>query len=474
MASLVKISATSLLAVVALGLVGCSSNPLSKVGQIFGREENPEASDVKKKDDAPDRVAVLALEQELIPDPRFEGVTIELPPAYVNTNWSQPGGESDHTLHHVEAPLTLTPLWSANVSVKSSARTPLISPPVIADGVVYTIDPEAKITATNLQTGARVWRQVLTPDVSEKKAFWQIIGGNRKASEIGFGGGVAVDNGKLFAASGFGFVTALDAASGEVLWTFQSNAPVRAAPTAANGAVYVRNIINHFVAIDQETGKELWSFESFEEQAKFLTATSAAANEEIVVVPFSSGEVTALRAENGRQLWTKTVARSNQRTALSNLADVAGSPIIDRGVVYAVSHAGQMSAIDVRSGQSIWENGISSIQMPWIADDFLFVVTIENELVALAREDGAVAWIKQLPKYEKQKKKKKRISWSGPVAAGGKLLLVSTKGQLAVVSPADGSIERQVKIGKSSMIAPIIAEETVFVLNDKGNLVAFK
>ncbi|MEE9329034.1 MAG: hypothetical protein V3V30_02785, partial [Parvularculaceae bacterium] len=69
MASLVKISATSLLAVVALGLVGCSSNPLSKVGQIFGREENPEASDVKKKDDAPDRVAVLALEQELIPDP---------------------------------------------------------------------------------------------------------------------------------------------------------------------------------------------------------------------------------------------------------------------------------------------------------------------------------------------------------------------------------------------------------------------
>ncbi|MEE9329058.1 MAG: PQQ-binding-like beta-propeller repeat protein, partial [Parvularculaceae bacterium] len=158
----------------------------------------------------------------------------------------------------------------------------------------------------------------------------------------------------------------------------------------------------------------------------------------------------------------------------SNLADVAGSPIIDRGVVYAVSHAGQMSAIDVRSGQSIWENGISSIQMPWIADDFLFVVTIENELVALAREDGAVAWIKQLPKYEKQKKKKKRISWSGPVAAGGKLLLVSTKGQLAVVSPADGSIERQVKIGKSSMIAPIIAEETVFVLNDKGNLVAFK
>ena len=37
----------------------------------------------------------------------MQGLTVEVPPSYVNTSWPQPGGEADHTLHHIGATLEL-------------------------------------------------------------------------------------------------------------------------------------------------------------------------------------------------------------------------------------------------------------------------------------------------------------------------------------------------------------------------------
>ena len=466
-------SAILLLSLFALALPACSSGPIGKVAGIFGGGDDEE--DKKKEDDAPDesdRISILAVDERVEADPRFTGVEIELPPSYVNTSWPTPGGEADHTLHHLSAAVSLETAWKADIG-KAAKRARLTSPPIVADGNLYVIDAEATVTALDVATGDRKWKTELAPKIKEKFRVRDVLS-RTKAAQVGFGGGVAYENGKVFATSGFGFVAALDAATGEKLWEYKTDAPVRTPPTAYRGSVYFVTNTNDAIALDQETGKKLWNFQSFEESARILSAASPAAAGDLVVAPFSSGEVVAFLAGSGRPVWNDTLARNTQLTALSALNDIAGSPVIDRGLVYAVSHAGRLVAIDIRTGQRVWEAPIASLQMPWVAGEYIYIVSIDAELVCLAREDGAVVWVSELKRYQKKKKRKGRIAWSGPVLAGDALVLVSTDGKVVKVSPKDGSVLDTKKIDDGSVIAPIVAEERIFILTQQGKLYALR
>jgi len=446
-------------------LSGCSNGPLG--GGLFGGDD---VSEIDLNDDG--RIPVLALDDIVKADSRYSGLTVSTPPSYVNNSWPQPGGEADHTLHHLSSDLTFDLAWQADVGKASERLERVLAPPVIADGKVFVIDAEAKISAFDEDSGDLVWRTELTQDVSEKFRIQEVLQ-RPKASQEGFGGGVAYESGTVFVSSGFGFVAALDAETGEQKWLTKTDIPVRTPPTAYRDAVYVTTITNDFISFDQRTGEKNWNFQSFEEAARILSSSSPAAAGDLVVAPFSSGELMAFLTDTGRPLWTDSLVRNAQLTALSTLNDIAGSPVIDRGLVYAVSHAGQLVAIDIRSGERVWAVSVAGLQMPWVAGDFIYLVSVDSEPVCVSREHGPIVWVSQLRKHEKVKKKKGRIAWAGPVLAGDHLLLVSTAGQMIKVDPEDGEIIGTKKISDGSLVSPVVSGEKVFVLTQKGKLQAY-
>ncbi len=448
-------------------LCGCGSNPITG---LFGggddEEENAPAED--------DRISILAIDEQLKADPRFTGTAVSVPPSYVNPSWPQPGGEADHTLHHIAATLEFEREWKVDVG-KAGERAKLTSPPIVVSDRVYVMDAETTVTAFNADNGERIWRKELAPELKERFRFRDfILLQGTDPAQVGFGGGVAFDNGKIFVTSGFGFIAALDAVSGDEIWRVETSAAVRTPPTAYRGRVYVATNVNEFLALDQETGEEAWTFQSFEESARFLSSASPAAAGDLVVAPFSSGEIVAFQAESGRALWNETLAQQARLTALASLNDIAGSPVIDRGLIYVVSHGGRFAAIDIRSGQRVWETSITSLQTPWVAGDFIYVVSVNGELVCLSRNEGAIIWVSELRRYKNAKKRKGRVTWAGPVLAGGHLVLVSNLGELAKVDPTTGEIVEIRDIDDPSVISPVVANEKIFILSENGRLMAFR
>lgn len=450
----------------------CSSGPIGAIGGLFGGGDDDEDENAPAEED---RISILALDEQLKADPRYSSVTVSVPPSYVNESWPQPGGEADHTLHHVGATLSFEKEWSVDVG-DAGARARLTSPPIVVSDRVFVTDAEARVSAFNAETGERIWRTELAPEIKQDFRIQEIIRVVRGVdpAEIGFGGGVAFDQGRVFVTSGFGFVAALDAITGEEIWRVETNAPVRTPPTAFRDYVYLTTITNEFLAIDQETGEKVWTFQSFEENARILSSASAAAAGDLVVAPFSSGEVVAFIADSGRSVWTETLVQQARLTALASLNDIAGSPVIDRGLVYVVSHGGRLAAIDIRSGQVVWEASIASLQMPWVAGDFIFVVSVDAEVACISRENGGIIWVSQLRRYKNEKKKKGRITWAGPVLAGDHLVLVSSEGDIAKVSPITGEIVATEEIGEGSVISPVVADEKIYVLDEKGKLTALR
>ena len=75
--------------------------------------------------------------------------------------------------------------------------------------------------------------------------------------------------------------------------------------------------------------------------------------------------------------------------------------MIDRGVVFVVSHGGKMIAVSESSGERLWTRNLTSTQMPWVAGDTVYVVDVNGKLMALARTDGKVRWITRASRHSR-------------------------------------------------------------------------
>ena len=290
----------------------------------------------------------------------------------------------------------------------------------------------------------------------------------------GFGGGIAFDDGKIFVTTGFGRVFALDAASGRMLWKTELDVPVIDAPTANGGRVFVCTQDNHFYALAEIDGRKLWDHQGITELAGVLESTSPAVAGDFVIAPYSSGELFAIRVENGRPAWNDMLTRSGNVTAISELDDIAGRPVIDRDMVFAISHSGIMAAINLDTGDRVWSRDIGGIQTPWVAGDFLYVTTTDGQLLCLERKDGKVKWIHQLQRWQDMENKENPIVWSGPVLVSNRLILVSSDGYAISISPYTGKLLGRMTIPDGTYIAPVVANGTLYLLTNDAELIALR
>nr|WP_233061268.1 PQQ-binding-like beta-propeller repeat protein [Parvularcula mediterranea] len=387
--------------------------------------------------------------------------------------WPQVAGGPSHAIGHVAAPFTLERQWRTAAYSRKARGAPVTSAPAVSETSLFVIDAIGSVVAIDIATGDETWRTTLTPDVRDENVrAWNIFA-KIDPKDLGFGGGVALANGRVFVTSGFGFVAALDAGTGELLWQIDTPSPTRNPPTVANGLVIAVTISNQVIAYDQQTGDEVWSYESFEESARFLASAAPAVEGESVVVPFSSGEIVSLSRTNGRVLWQAVIARTSRLNALSTFGDIAGSPVIDRGAVFTVSQAGQMAGIDLRTGNVAWEQPVGGQNLPWVAGETIYVLSNRGSLTALNRVDGRVRWTAELPLWRNPDKRKKRRTWSGPVLAGGKLYLSGSERELVAVDPQNGEIIDEYRLKEGSTQPPVVAQGMLFVITDDGFIEAF-
>jgi outer membrane protein assembly factor BamB len=360
---------------------------------------------------------------------------------------------------HLALGSALGTAWSVSIGEGNNKSARLASAPVVGGGRVYTIDAVGTVRAFDTRNGGQVWSAGFGADV------------NRDSN---YGGGVAYDNGRVYATNGSGYVVALDAATGGAAWTVKPGGPLRGAPTVAGDAIYVMSQDNQIYSLKTADGAQNWSSAAALEIAGVFGSASPAVAAGTVVAGFSSGELNAYRYENGRQVWQDALSRTSISTSVAALSDIDADPVIDGGQVFAIGKGGRMVALELNSGQRQWEQNIAGISTPWVAGEWVFVVTDEAKLIALHRNSGRVRWINQLPRWENMKGKKGPIFYSGPVLAGDRLIVASSEGTLINVNPDNGSFQSQTNLGSSISQQPVVAGSTLYILDDKGRLTAFR
>jgi outer membrane protein assembly factor BamB len=461
-----RIAFAGLLLGAAMTLAGCSI--LDTVSNIF--------SSSSKSNLKGERISLLASDENIQPDPSLANTPVVLPAPYHNTEWPQPGGFPSNAIYHLDAPGPLHEIWDADAGKGSDSSSRLTATPVVAGGRVYSIDSEAHVFAFDTKTGDKVWDKELAPkNGTDWPTLWGLLGTpNTIDPASGMGGGVAYDAGKLFVTSGFGVVYALNASTGAQIWQQAIGVPIVNAPVVSGGRVFVSTDDNHFYAMAEADGRQLWTHTGIPESAGVMSSTSAAVAGEFVVVPYTSGELYALRVQNGQVAWSDVLSRSGQVTSLSELDDIAGRPVIDRDMVFAVSHSGVMAAINLSTGDRVWSRDVGGTQTPLAAGDFIFVITGDSRLLCLTRKEGKIRWVHQLPAWEDQKNLQNPINWNGPLLVSDKLIVTSSSGYMEAVSPYTGTLLGRVELDGGTSVAPVVADGTVYIYTDDADLVALR
>lgn len=405
-----------------------------------------------------DRVSILSSERDAEADAALAAVPVELPPVVVNRDWAQPGGNAAKLMGHVSLATAPKEIWSTSIT-GSTNRARLAAPPVIYDGKLFVIDADAHVLAMNAETGARLWRTDMPSE------------GNGRAL---FGGGVSVEGGRVFVTTGVGDVAALDSVTGNILWKKRPGGPLRGSPTLADNQVYVMSQDNQVFALNQDDGAVEWSEAGTVESTGVFGVAAPAATQGTVIAGFSSGELNAYRYENGRSLWGDALSRTSISTSVAALADIDADPVVDRGRVFAIGQGGRMASYELVSGQRLWEINIAGISTPAVVGEWVFVVTDDAKLLCVARTTGKIRWISQLKRWRNAKNRKGALRWTGPIAAGGSLLLVSTDKDMIYVNPADGSVRTTVDTGRSMSLSPVVANNILYILADDGHLTAYR
>ena len=173
-------------------------------------------------------------------------------------------------------------------------------------------------------------------------------------------------------------------------------------------------------------------------------------------------------------LWQDALSRTSISTVATSLSDFDADPVIDSGRGYAIGQGGRMVALELVTAQRIREINTAGTATPWVAGDWIFVVTDQGQLLCLQRTTGKVRWMTQLRHYENEKKKDKPISWVGPIAAGDRLILANTLGEIVYVTPADGAVQSTVETKMPISLSPIVANNTLYILHDNGQLTAWR
>ncbi len=407
-----------------------------------------------------ERITVLPVKSDVMPDADLASLAVVLPTPYVNTEWAQHTGNFTAATSNLALAGTLEDDRSATAGEGADFEHTMIPRPVVSAGTVFAMDAEGRVSAHDAS------------DISNVR--WHSEGVAEEDDPQIFGGGLAYDQGRVYASSGRGLIVALDAASGKEIWRRATTIPFRSAPTVSGGRIYVLSIDSQLYALNAANGEILWSHRGINETAGIHRSVAPVVASGTVVVPYSSGELYGISVTDGREIWNQTLSVVAKTQATSIFSGIGGDPLVDGDVVFAISSGGMLSVTSLWNGQKIWDRQVASVSTPLIAGDYLFVLTSENTLICFVKYSGRVRWVSQLPSFENEKDKKRPISWSAPILAGGNLMLAGSRGEMRAISAADGKLVSTISIPDDVYGAPVIAAGVMYFVTKDATLHSLK
>jgi len=386
---------------------------------------------------------------------------IRLPATRANAEWTQRIGSPATRTDHPALSKAPQLAWSASIGAGDGRRTRITADPVVAEGRVFAMDSQSRVTALST-SGETLWTRDLVPE-------------NERPTDAS-GGGLTYGDDKLFVTTGFGFLTALDPETGAELWQQKLRATGSGTAAVRGGLIYLVAGDDVAWALETDTGRIRWRLSATPDINNVIGGPAPAISDKYAIFAFGSGEVQAAFRKGGLRIWDAQIAGQRPGLASARVADVTGDPVIDGDRIYIGGHSGRMVALRLANGERLWTASEGPLSPVWPAGDSIFLISDRNELVRLKKADGTRVWGTRLPFFVKDRPRKQSEIFAhyGPLVAGGQVVVASSDGKLRFFDPVSGQLARSIEVPGGATSNPVVAGGTLYAVSTKGQLHAFR
>lgn len=389
---------------------------------------------------------------------------VSLGAARSNAEWTQSGVSPHARISHAALSTSLQSAWSVSIGQGDKRRARLDVDPIVAGGKIFTVDSANVARAVSASSGEVIWSYDLTPERDD----------NRQAH----GGGLAYGEGRLYVASGFGTLTALDPSSGAEIWVQRLGNSATGAPSVRDGVVYIVSGDQTGWALEADSGRIRWQIEGSGDVNNVSGAPAPAIGDKHVVFAFGAGTVQTAFRQGGLQIWNADVLGRRNGFAVAGVDDLTGDPLIAGERLYVGNHSGRLVSFALFDGERSWTARHGALGPVWPTGDSVFFVSDRNQLIRLDVQSGEQIWAIDLPGYKPERNPNKRRDTSfanyGPIMAGGRLVVAGSDGLIRSFAPEDGRLVSSVEIDGGATTRPAVAGNTLYVVSRKGVLHAFR
>lgn len=372
-----------------------------------------------------------------------------------NIIWTHYGGNSHHGGGHLMINHDLKKKWSSTFPTNN---TPLRVQPLVVGEYIYVLDGDYGLHVINADNGKLAWKKQMPIDKDEKESF---------------GGGIAFFQNNIFITTGYGHIYAVNASNGDIIWDFNVQSPIRSAPAAYGQVVIIVTLDNQTYAFNAQDGRVLWTHKGFQVPTSISGQRMASIKFSESYVPYSSGEIFALRIENGRKLWNDNLSSARRRDTLSTLADIGGYSVVTGDVVVATSNSGKTIAWDRVTGRRLWERNFGSTQPMWALGNYAVLLSLRSELLLFSLDNGKIVWNEPLKRYKNDNKQEEEVAWTAPIVANERIYIANDLRELQSFDLKTGAPVRQFSLSAKAYSPPVIVNQHLYILTNNGVLQAW-
>jgi outer membrane protein assembly factor BamB len=354
----------------------------------------------------------------------------------------------------IDQPAKLTPLtaslrvqrvWTAAVDDKKAVALRLGLGLSVAGNRVYAAGHRGDVVAIDITSGRVAWRARTRAPLS---------GGTAASGELVL---VGSSDGQLFA---------LNPADGAIRWKVRLNGEVLAPAAISERLIAVRTVDGKLHALSPADGHELWSQEQQVPRLSLRGTARPVIAGELVLCAFDNGKVLAANMNDGSVQWEATITPPHGRTELERLVDIDSAVRVSGQDVYTVGFQGRVAMLALETGQMWWSREASSYRGLTLDDDALYMATADGELVALKARTGAEVW---------RQKALLHRGLSAPAIMDQAVVAGDFQGYVHWLDKASGALAARVATGKVRIsTAPVVVDNMVLVINDRGQISAFR
>ena len=404
-----------------------------------------------------DRISVLSYASDLNVSKNLDIKDIALSQPIEVNYWSQSGQNPQNNLPHF---LSDFKFENKKKILKDNGKLVNTIQPIYFEGNLCNVSTKGILRCIHLETEKIVFEIDLRIE-SEKN--YEIIRG-----------GIAYFDNRIVIADGYGQIKAISSLDGSIIWENNIGLSILSAPIIYREFIYFITLNNKVYALNLETGNIEWSFQTIFDDKKSLFTGVPAATENVLIVPFSNGEIIAFIHDTGQIIWTENVSRIS---SLSNfdIKDIAANPTISDDKVYTLSNNGRLVATNIINGSLAWSLETSGANSVVVSNMQLYVLDNEARLICINKISGDIYWIRQLEKNKNGRKSGNINNWKGPYLINGLLYALSNYGELVSVSPLSSEILSNKNINISGItIDPIIISKNIFLMDKRSNVYQLK